>query len=293
MLYSMTGFGKGTAEGSYGKVAVEIKSVNSKGLDLSVKLPRELSAYEDIVKNAIQSKLARGKVDAYVTFVPGEKLTPVVEVNYTLAKAYYDAQKKVSEELGIDDKSNTGDLFRMSDVFKVTTPEADEKELGNTVKDAVTVAVNNIVSMRATEGANLEKVLKEILENIKAAFANIKARAPYITVEYRDKLRERIQQLLGNENVVDEQRLAQEVAFFADKSNIDEEMSRIDSHLSQLTTLLEGGLPVGRELDFIVQEFKREINTLGCKSNDSELFANVLTVKGELEKFREQIQNIE
>ncbi len=293
MLYSMTGFGKGRAEGAYGAVTVEIKSVNSKGLDLGIKMPRELFAFEDDVKKSVSEKLQRGKVDVFVQFVAGEKMTPVVEVNYSLAKAYFDAQRKVSEELSVDYKANTGDLFRMPDVFVLNTPEADETELKKMLAEATEEAVENILKMRRVEGENLENVLKVILETIKNAFGNIEKRAPFITKEYKIKLEERINELLGGSVPVDEQRLAQELAFFADKSNIDEEIARINSHLCQLDRLLEGGKPVGRELDFIVQEFKREINTLGCKSNDSELFANVLTVKGELEKFREQIQNIE
>ena len=293
MLRSMTGFGKGIAQGVFGTVTVEIKSVNSKALDLNIKLPRDLYAFEDVVKNEVSHSLARGKVDVYVQFVPGAKLTPTVEVNYDLAKAYFDAQREAAAKFGIRDSSGTADLFKIPDVFVANTPEADPEELKATLVSAAKEAIKNILDMRAAEGANLETVLKSILDTIKDSFAIITERAPFITSGYQVKLRERINQLLGGENVVDEQRLAQEVAIFADKSNIDEEMARIASHLKQLDTLLEGGKPVGRELDFIVQEFKREINTLGCKSNDSLLFKNVLVIKGELEKFREQIQNIE
>lgn len=293
MLYSMTGFGKGIGIGVCGNVTVEIKSVNSKALDLNIKLPRELFPFEDVIKNIISKRVARGKVDVYVQFAPSTKMAPTVEVNFEIAKAYIDAEKKAAELFDIPDRLSNIDLFKIPDVFVVKTPEADPEVLKETVSNGCNEAVDNLLKMRACEGANLEAVLKDILNNIKGAFEIITERAPFITKEYQEKLRDRINQLLGGENTIDEQRLAQEVAIFADKSNIDEEMARIKSHLGQLDVLIEGGIPVGRELEFIVQEFKREINTLGCKSNDTVLFNNVLIIKGELEKFREQIQNIE
>ncbi len=293
MLNSMTGFGKGTAESSLGAVTVEIKSVNSKALDLSIKLPRELNSCEDIIKNAVSKTLSRGKVDVYVQFAAGEKLTPVVSVNMNLAEAYYKAQKEAAEKLNVELRASTQDLFRMPEVFVLSRPEADEDELRKLVEEAAGNALAKITAMRATEGANLEIVLREILDNIIKAFRTIEARAPFVALEYKDKLEERLKKLLDGDTAVDPQRLAQEVAIFADRCNVDEEVARINSHIGQLKTLLEGGKPVGRELDFIVQEFKREINTLGSKSNDTEMFTNVIAVKGELEKFREQIQNIE
>ncbi|MBO7658275.1 MAG: YicC family protein [Clostridia bacterium] len=293
LLYSMTGFGKGTAECEGGTVTVEIKTVNSKSLDLSIKLPRELFAFEADVKKAVQSGVTRGKTDVFVQFARSENAATAVKVDWALAEAYIKAGKEASERLNIDWKTDVDRLFKIPDVITVERPEPDAEALGACVRRAAAEAVENLKAMRLTEGASLEKELKGILSDIKGSFTNIRARAPFVAAEYRDKLNARIAELLGKPELVDGQRLAQEVAYFADKADITEEIARIDSHLAQLDRLLEGGAPVGRELDFIVQEFKREINTLGSKSNDSVLFKEVLNVKGKLESFREQIQNIE
>lgn len=293
LLYSMTGFGKGTAECESGTVTVEIKSVNSKSLDLSVKLPRELFAFEADVKKAVQNGISRGKTDVFVQFARSENCATSVKVDWALAEGYMKAGKEAAERLNIEWRPDVDRLFRIPDVLSVERPEPDADTLGACVKKAAADAVDNLKAMRLTEGLSLEKELKGILADIKESFARIRERAPFVAAEYRDKLNERITELLGKPELVDGQRLAQEVAYFADKADITEETARIESHLKQLDKLLEGGAPVGRELDFIVQEFKREINTLGSKSNDSVLFKEVLNVKGKLESFREQIQNIE
>ncbi|MBR5006388.1 MAG: YicC family protein, partial [Clostridia bacterium] len=259
----------------------------------SVKLPRELFAFEADVKKAVQNGISRGKTDVFVQFARSENSATSVKVDWALAEGYMKAGKEAAERLNIEWRPDVDRLFRIPDVLSVERPEPDADTLGACVKKAAADAVENLKAMRLTEGLSLEKELKGILADIKESFARIRERAPFVAAEYRDKLNERITELLGKPELVDGQRLAQEVAYFADKADITEETARIESHLKQLDKLLEGGAPVGRELDFIVQEFKREINTLGSKSNDSVLFKEVLNVKGKLESFREQIQNIE
>lgn len=293
MLKSMTGFGKGVAACGSGTVTVEIKTVNSKTLDLQIKMPRELSAFEVTVKKALREKVSRGKVDVFVNFERSKSAGAKVTVDWDLASAYFDAEKEACEKFGMSEEPSPSHLYRMPDVFTVERPELDEDELEKCVFEASSAAVAKLCEMRGTEGSYLDGEIRRLVGEISAAFETIKERAPFVSVEYKDKLAERLEKLLGSADAVDEQRLAQEVAFFADRSDITEETARIESHLKQIDKYLNSGAPVGREIDFVLQEFKREINTLGSKSNDSTLFDAVLTVKSRLEMLREQIQNIE
>ena len=293
MLKSMTGFGKGISTCESGTVTVEIKAVNSKSLDLQIKMPRELSAFEITVKKALREKVSRGKVDIFVQFEKAKAAGTKVNVDWDLAGAYFEAEKEACEKFGLGKSLSPSHLFKMPDVFTIEKAELDEDALDKCVFDASTAAVDKLLEMRSTEGAYLDGEIRRLVKEISEAFEVIKKRAPYVSIEYKDKLAERLEKLLGSSDAIDEQRLAQEVALFADRSDITEETARIESHLNQIDKYLNSGAPVGREIDFVLQEFKREINTLGSKSNDSELFESVLTVKSRLEMLREQIQNIE
>ncbi|MCR5694460.1 MAG: YicC family protein [Clostridia bacterium] len=293
MLKSMTGFGKGTAACGSGTVTVEIKTVNSKSLDLSIKMPRELSAFETTVRKALRDKVSRGKVDVYVGFERSVAAGTGLKIDWELADAFYEAEKEACERFGVKFDFSPTQLFRLPDVFTVEKAEPDEKELETCVSGAASMAVEKLLEMRSLEGEYLDGEIRRLVGEIEDAFEVIKNRAPYVSAEYKDKLTERLLKLLDNANMIDEQRLAQEVALFADRCDITEETARIDSHLKQIGKYLDSGLPAGREIDFVLQEFKREINTLGSKSNDGALFEAVLTVKSRLEMLREQIQNIE
>ncbi len=293
MLKSMTGFGKGTAVSAVGTVTVEIKTVNSKSLDLQIKMPRDLSACENAVKKALRDRVSRGKVDVFVQFERSKDTGTKVQIDWELAEAYIGAGREACERFGIGDGITLDQLFKMPDVFTAERAEIDAKEAEKCVYEAADEAVRNLCEMRNTEGTYLDGEIRRIVGEISEAFEKIKARAPFVSVEYKQKLTERIEKLLDSKEAVDEQRLAQEVAIFADRADITEETARIESHLNQISKYLESGLPCGREIDFVLQEFKREINTLGSKSNDTELFGAVLTVKSRLEMLREQIQNIE
>ncbi|MBQ7445425.1 MAG: YicC family protein [Clostridia bacterium] len=293
MLKSMTGFGKGVAVFGGGTVSVEIKSVNSKTLDLQIKMPRELSAFEVTVKKALREKVSRGKVDVFVQFDRDQSSEYNVMLNGGLAKAYLEKLRNGAEEFGLEKALSPEILLKIPDAITVERPELDEDELEKCVFEASKAAVSKLSEMRETEGAYLDGEIRRLVGEISGAFETIKARAPFVSVEYKQKLTERLEKLLDSPETLDEQRIAQEVAFFADRADITEETARIGSHLAQIMKYLDSGEPCGREIDFVLQEFKREINTLGSKSNDSELFESVLTVKSKLEMLREQIQNIE
>ena len=293
MILSMTGFGKAAAESSYGIVTAEVRTVNSKTLDLTMKLPRELYAFEGELRTLVQKTVKRGKTEMLVVLKCAASDRDPVLVNWETAEAYKRALEEAAGRLEIPFAMDTALLFSLPGVLNAEAKEIPQEELRGMVFSAAEEALAKLQETRKLEGNNLEIELNGILSEIKRSFALIEAGADAVVPAYKEKLAARISALLGAPEVIDQGRLAQEVVFFADRADISEEIARLRSHFLQVDELMKGGKPVGREIDFVVQEMKREINTLGSKANDAAVSAHVLAFKGKLESFREQIQNIE
>ncbi len=291
-MYSMTGFGKAEYNDGGLVITVEIKSVNNRFLDINAKYPRLFNQFDDVIRKSVQSRVARGRIDLYITYADSRDRQVALDVDIPLAKSYAQAARRLAEEVDypFPDALDLKTLMRMPDVITVRGETTDDK-LGEITEKLVTEACENLNRMRLKEG---EKLCAEILlhlAEIERLVDEIAARAPEISAEYREKLRQRITEYL--ENVpLDEGRLLNEVAFFADKSNIDEEIARLRSHISQFRKIC-GGEVAGRKLDFLIQEFNREANTICSKANDVTLTSKALALKSEIEKIREQIQNLE
>ena len=289
-MYSMTGYGKAEYSENGLEIIVEMKSVNNRFLDFNGKYPRAFVSFEDAIRKTVQSKLARGRVDMFVTLNDNREREVSLSVDEALAKAYVKAAEKIFLETGVENDLTASVLMRMPNVVSEDA-EKNEEDLKDLVLKLVSEACDNLNQMRKTEGEKLEAEILSHLSVIEKTVDKIKARAPEIKNEYREKLKARIEEFLEDVKY-DETRLLNEVAFFADKSNIDEEIARLYSHISQFKKICEGEL-AGRKLDFLVQEFNREANTVCSKANDAELTSYALELKCEIEKIREQIQNLE
>lgn len=292
MIYSMTGFGRGRFVNEERSIAIEIKAVNHRFLDMTVKTPRTLSFVEDKIKAVVQDKIQRGKVDIFVTYTQYQKPGSKVNVDEKLAKEYAEALKKISTALNLSDDVSATKIASFPEVLSVYEDDMDEELVWSQVKEALSQALDNFTNMRAVEGENLKNNLLGMAQNIENSMETVKEQAPKVPFEYKAKLEQRIANILQSD-AVDPTRLAQEVAFFADKCSIDEEITRMGSHIGQMRDILNGGGPVGRKLDFLVQEMNREANTMGSKANNIILTNTVLEMKSEIEKIREQIQNLE
>ena len=291
-LLSMTGYGmaKGVVEGQ--EITVELKSVNNRYLDCSVRLPRNFLFAEDAVKQAISGAVARGKVDAFVSCQSSGEAGTVVTVNRELAREYFNAVSAVADELGLDSGLNALSIARMPDVLTVERREIDREQTENALREITARAAEDFNAMRAREGERLRRDLLEKLTVIEGLVSAVEERSPQTVKEYRDRLELRLRQLL-EDRAVDEQRLLTEAAIFADRTAVDEETVRLRSHISQFRVMLEEGSPIGRKMDFLIQEFNRESNTIGSKCSDAALAKVVVDLKSEIEKIREQLQNIE
>lgn len=292
MIYSMTGFGRGRFVNEDRSIAIEIKAVNHRFLDMTVKTPRTLSFVEDKIKAVVQDKIQRGKVDIFVTYIQYQKPGSKVNVDEKLAKEYAEALKKISTVLNLSEDVSATKIASFPEVLSVYEDDMDEELVWSQVKEALSQAIDNFTNMRAVEGENLKNNLLGMAQNIENSMETVKEQAPKVPLEYKAKLEQRIANILQSD-AVDPTRLAQEVAFFADKCSIDEEITRMGSHIGQMRDILNGGGSVGRKLDFLVQEMNREANTMGSKANNIILTNTVLEMKSEIEKIREQIQNLE
>ncbi len=291
-MKSMTGYGKGEASNESRKVTIEIKSVNNRFLDINTRFPKSLSYVEDTVKKQIQEVVKRGTLDVYYTYEVTGDTDKVVEADIPLAGEYLAAMRTVKDELGLPDDITAMSVLRMPDVLTVTAAEDDREEIKALFEKAAKEAVASLDAMRVIEGRSAKTDLAKLVGNIITSLKSVITRAPLVVVDYRDKLSKRIAELL-DQPAVDETRIATEVAVFADKCDINEEISRLTSHIDQFTKALESGEPQGRRLDFLSQEMNREINTMGSKANDLELSKLVIEMKNELEKIKEQIRNVE
>ncbi len=294
MVYSMTGFGRGEFSNEAFDVTLEIKSVNNRYCDIIIKMPKKLNVFEDRIKNRIKSKLSRGRIDVYINLE--EKAYDNYEVlpNYEILDKYVNVYREIQKRYEIKDDVTLSLLTRVQDGIDVSYLERGEEEYWTAIEPALDMALSRIEQMRAQEGLQLKNDIHSKVISIKAALGEIELSAPRIVENYRIKTRERIASLLEELNAeIDEIRLANEIAIYADKTNINEEIVRIHSHLDQIDTILSADEPVGRKLDFLVQELNREINTIGSKSPDIDISNLVIGLKSDIEQIREQIQNIE
>lgn len=291
-MNSMTGYGKFIVAESDRQITVEIKSVNNRYLDINCRIPKALSAVEDTVKRTIKKYLRRGSVDVFFNYENNSPQGKRIIVDGILADAYIEASKKLAAEYGIENDFSVTDLMRTQEVIKIDSEAEDEQLLKTLAEKCTEGAVKELNRMRATEGKTIADDLAKIAANIGEALSKAEKRAPKVVEEYSQKLRAKITELLSGVEI-DEARLLNETAFFADKADINEEISRLHSHIAQFTSALSSDQPQGRNLDFISQEMGREINTMGSKSNDTELTNLVVYMKNELEKIKEQIRNVE
>jgi uncharacterized protein (TIGR00255 family) len=292
MVKSMTGYGRYEDTASSRKISVELKSVNHKFFEFSCRLPRTMMFLEDRLKSYVQSRVARGKVDLFLT-VEGDSDAPaVVEINHSLAAGYVKAYQQLAEIYSLPSNLTAEGLGRLPDVLTVHKAPEDEDALWAQVKAVAEKAVDAFIAMREQEGLRLKEDLLSRIATIRGAVAKIEAETPQTVAAYRARLEEKMRELLGSVSV-DEQRLLTETAIFADRVAVDEETVRLRSHADQLENLLNQDGPVGRKLDFLMQEANREINTIGSKSQNTNIAGVVVEVKAELEKMREQIQNLE
>jgi len=291
-MYSMTGYGKGSASSDGREMTVELKSVNHRYLDVGMRLPRHLSFLEDPIRSALTNRLSRGHVDVFVNYRNLRSDARTVEIDAPLLSAFVAAARQANETLGLRDDLSLTAALRLPDVSNVRETDEDTDAVLSLLNSAINNAIDAILVMREQEGDRLRVYLDRCNDTVESLTEQIAKRAPIVVNEYRAKLDERIAILLGNVEV-DRARLATEVALFADKASIDEEITRLHSHIVQMRILLTDKEPAGRKLDFVVQEMNREFNTIGSKANDGELTKLVLTGKAEIEKIREQVQNIE
>ena len=291
-MKSMTGYGKGVVSREGRELTVELKSVNHRFLDVSMRLPRVLSCIEDTLRTTIASRLSRGHVDVFVNYRNTRSDAKTVRVDETLLSAYVEAARSANGSLGLRDDLTLSNVLRLPDVTEIVPSDEDADELIALAKDAAELALDGLVEMRVAEGARLKTALFSGVNAMDAFREEILAHAPFVAEEYRKKLNERIEAVLSDAEI-DRARLATEVALFADRCCIDEELVRLKSHIAQFRAYLEASEPVGRNMDFIVQEMNRECNTIGSKANDAALTKSVLACKAEIEKLREQIQNVE
>lgn len=292
MIRSMTGFGRGESRENGRNFLVEIKSVNHRYSDVFIKMPRQLSYLEDRVRELISKSLSRGKVDVFITLDNfGEDAKNVV-FDEGLAKAYVDAARLMRERFDLQDDITVSLISRFPDVLRVEKTEEDEEKMWQLLKTALDNALCALIAMREAEGEELRANILERADYIEEIVEQIGVRSPEVVREYKLKLENRLKELL-DQKTVDENRIAVEVALFADRCSIDEELVRLGSHIGQLRETMKSNQPVGRKLDFLVQEMNREINTIGSKANDLFITRHVVELKSEIEKVREQIQNIE
>ncbi len=292
MIKSMTGYGGAKGEVQAIAVSAELKSVNNRYLDVSVRLPKSCMFAEEAVRSAVQEHISRGKVDVFITVDTSHAEEVTIAVNEPLAEAYVRAVRETAEKYDLRDELTALSLLRLPEVISTEKSDTDRDAVTGAIGIVLEQALREYDAMRAREGDKLSQDLMEKLSTLEAMTASVEARSPETVKEYREKLLARMQEVLGSAGV-EESRILQEAAIYADKVAVDEETVRLRSHIVQFRHMLEGGSPVGRKLDFLVQEMNREINTTGSKCADQEIAQTVIAMKAELEKIREQIQNIE
>lgn len=292
MVKSMTGYGRARQTLNGRDITVEVRSVNNRYLDCTVKVPRTYIFAEDSVKARVQKAVSRGKVDVFITIDAAAADETVVAVNEPLARGYYEALTRLKDMFSLEDGLNAVTLAKLPDVLTVTKAEEDLESVAADICAVLDEALAAYNAMRTVEGGKLREDIAGRADIIEAVVGKVEERSPQTVAAYREKLLARMQEVLQS-TAIDESRILTEAAIFADKIAVDEETVRLRSHLSQLRTMLESDQPIGRKLDFLIQEVNRECNTIGSKCNDLTIAQDVVNMKAEVEKIREQVQNIE
>lgn len=291
MINSMTGFGRGRYENEGREYLVEIKSINHKYCDIGIRLPRSLNGIEYKIRQVLNSKISRGKIDVYIEFKDNSADDKTISFNKKLAKVYIEELRELGKEANVDCNFNVIDIAKMPDVFK-KEDENDEDLVFKEISIALNEALDKFVEMRGFEGNKLKEDIEKRLDIIEAKISEIVEKSTGLVEEYIVKLEERIKEILRID-VVDQTRLAQEIVIYSDKTSVEEEITRLKSHLSQFRKMLKEASPIGKKLDFLTQEINRETNTIASKTSSLEVTNLVVDLKTEIENIREQIQNIE
>ena len=292
MIKSMTGYGRARKTLNKRDITVEVRSVNNRDLDCTVKMPRMYTFAEDAIKQCVQKAISRGKVDVFITVDASAADVAKVTVNRELAAGYAAALRELSEVCGTEPHITPEQLSRFPDVLTVTKADEDLETVSADFCEVLTEALNSYNEMRAAEGAKLAEDILNRLSTIEEYTTQVEKRSPETVREYREKLTSRMQEVLQN-TTIDAQRILTEAAIYADKTAVDEETVRLRSHVAQLRGMVESNEPMGRKMDFLIQEVNRESNTIGSKCNDVEIARVVVGLKAEVEKMREQVQNVE
>ncbi len=292
MIKSMTGFGRSEVGTEIRKITVEMKAVNHRYCELSLKMPKKLSIFDAAIRNQLKKYISRGKVDVFITYTDTTEGKACVRYNEELAREYLKNLRQIGAEFGIEDDIRTSTLARFPEVLVLEEQTIDESELVDMLTEAVDIAAKQFVETRITEGAHLEQDLIAKLDGMLVLVSEVEKRMPDVVAEYRKKLTDKVQELLGDTKI-DESVLATELVIFADRICVDEETVRLRAHINHMKDTLASGENIGRKLDFIAQEMNREANTILSKANDLQASNIAIDLKTEIEKVREQIQNIE
>lgn len=292
MIKSMTGFGRAEVTEDNRKFTVEMKSVNHRYLDANIKMPKKLSFFESSIRNLLKEYIQRGKVDVFISYEDYSETNVSVKYNKEIAAAYYQYLKQMTEEFGLEDDIRVSSLSRYPEVFTMEEQSVDEKELWKLLEKCLRQALEGFVETRIKEGENLRRDLLEKLDGMLTHVDYIEERSPQVISEYKAKLEDKVKELLETAQI-DENRILMEVTIFADKICVDEETVRLRSHIETTKNTLAHGDGIGRKLDFIAQEMNREANTILSKANNLDISNRAIELKTEIEKVREQIQNIE
>ena len=292
MIKSMTGYGRAVQSVGDREFTVELRAVNNRYLDCNVKLPRALAFAEDSVKQRVKARVARGKVDVFISTTAPANAQVQVSLNRPVLEGYLQAMRDMVQEYGVQDDISTGVLARLPEIFQVEKPEEDEDALLKNLLQVVDQALEAFNAMRQTEGASLAQDLQSRRQTILRLVEQVEAGSPKTVSEYQARLENKMREVLES-TAIDEARILQEAAIYADRIAVDEETVRLRSHLTQMGDMLTAGGAIGRKLDFLLQEMNREANTIGSKCSDLALTQTVVEIKAELEKIREQTQNIE
>lgn len=292
MIKSMTGYGRAEAVKNGKKISVEMKSVNHRYSDYTIRVPRYFGFLEEKVREYVAKNVFRGKVDIFVNIESYETADKEIILNSELAKSYIEALIKLRDEFNLKDDISVSVVARCSDIFKTEQKEDDEEQVWSDISEVLTDCVNAFIAMREREGERINKDLVDRVNYMKTLACDIDERSPETVEEYKQRLYAKIKDVL-DDRTIDEARVLTEVAIFADKVAVNEEIVRLASHFDEFFEILSANEPAGRKLDFLVQEINREINTIGSKANDIVIAKKVVELKAELEKLREQIQNIE
>jgi uncharacterized protein (TIGR00255 family) len=287
-IFSMTGYGKGEYNDGKRSITAEIKTINNRYCDISIKTPKVLRFFEDNIRKILKNNLQRGRIDVYINIEYISESDTLIVPNMALARQYKDAIDKIKTDLGINGSPSLDTIIRFQDVLAAKEDDPDDEELGTCLENAVNEAVKNLLTMREKEGVQLRADISRSVAKIIELMEIISENSRTIVEDYKNKFETRIKELLGTNHELDENRLYNEIVIYADKSDVNEEIVRFNSHMSQLSQALEGGGTIGRKLDFIIQEANREINTLGSKVSSLEIIQVVIEIKNLLEKIREQ-----